>query len=342
MSEMSDKAGDGACISQRDHSEPKTATGVQNSRTSRSNFLQTAMSFRRSAPVPTRARSSGGSQEDEAEIDVTSQFERDQLKMLVSKYSAFDERQVVGLIHSFCDLQRKDGQGRRPTLTEEQTMHADLLHVLADMCYQHLQVDIHRLDAEIKNLKNPSDLSFSEVVDIMHKSRTGGGRHRSDSSAKCVGISLPIDPDSVGKQIWDLMVMVLLLYTSFSVPFAISFNQNPVSLKEQVTVYGVFDLAIDCIFCTDMALCFLTAYTERGIFVVSLHTHAHARTHAYEHTLTQHLHAKVSYGRIAVHYLKTWFFLDFFGSVPFDKIGEFILDTGEDAESQLKPLRMIR
>ena len=242
------------------------------------------MSFRRSAPVPTRARSSGGSQEDEAEIDVTSQFERDQLKMLVSKYSAFDERQVVGLIHSFCDLQRKDGQGRRPTLTEEQTMHADLLHVLADMCYQHLQVDIHRLDAEIKNLKNPSDLSFSEVVDIMHKSRTGGGRHRSDSSAKCVGISLPIDPDSVGKQIWDLMVMVLLLYTSFSVPFAISFNQNPVSLKEQVTVYGVFDLAIDCIFCTDMALCFLTAYTERGIFVVSLHTHAHARTHMSTHS----------------------------------------------------------
>ena len=70
--------------------------------------------------------------------------------------------------------------------------------------------------------------------------------------------------------------------------------------------------------------------------------HSRARTHAYEHKLTQHLHAKVSYGRIAVHYLKTWFFLDFFGSVPFDKIGEFILDTGEDAESQLKPLRMIR
>ena len=50
----------------------------------------------------------------------------------------------------------------------------------------------------------------------------------------------------------------------------------------------------------------------------------------------------MSYGRIAVHYLKTWFFLDFFGSVPFDKIGEFVVDTGEDAESQLKPLRMIR
>ncbi len=63
----------------------------------------------------------------------------------------------------------------------------------------------------------------------------------------------------------------------------------------EFTAFGAFDLALDVLFCSDMILNFVTCYNDRGIFVADIR-------------------------KIAIHYLRTWFFLDFFGSVPFDKV----------------------
>ena len=52
---------------------------------------------------------------------------------------------------------------------------------------------------------------------------------------------------------------------------------------------------MDVLFCTDVILNFCTAVIHQGVY-------------------------HKSYIVIAKHYLKTWFFLDFFGSVPFDKV----------------------
>ena len=61
------------------------------------------------------------------------------------------------------------------------------------------------------------------------------------------------------------------------------------------TAFGAFDLALDLLFCTDIILNFVTCYADKGIFVADIR-------------------------KIAIHYLRTWFFLDFFGSIPFDKV----------------------
>ena len=45
----------------------------------------------------------------------------------------------------------------------------------------------------------------------------------------------PLDPDYYFKQVWDIFVMFFLLFTSFSVPFAIAFDQSPPALKDEVT-----------------------------------------------------------------------------------------------------------
>ena len=61
------------------------------------------------------------------------------------------------------------------------------------------------------------------------------------------------------------------------------------------TAFGAFDLALDLLFCTDIILNFVTCYADKGIFVADI-------------------------SKIAKHYLRTWFLLDFFGSIPFDKV----------------------
>jgi hypothetical protein len=61
------------------------------------------------------------------------------------------------------------------------------------------------------------------------------------------------------------------------------------------TPWEIFEVHLDILFCIDVAVTFCTAYVSRGVY------HANLR-------------------EISLHYLRTWFLIDFFGSVPFDKI----------------------
>lgn len=236
-------------------------------------------------------------------------FERQKAQELVAKYKGVSEHDIALMIEAFCNLLRDGAHAERPALTDDMTIDAVNLHLVADSCF-HLHVDQNRLDQGVELLSDPGHLYFNDVADTIYKALSGT-KSRSGAS------TFPLDPDSTWKQIWDVLVMIFLLFTSFSVPFAIAFDQNPPSLKEAVTAYAVFDLCVDVIFCTDVALCFVTAYTERGVFVVE-------------------------YYRIAMHYCKTWFLLDFFGSVPFDKLAEFVLVGSAGSDASLQPLRMVR
>ena len=137
----------------------------------------------------------------------------------------------------------------------------------------------------------------------------------------------PLDPESSLKQSWDLFIMIFLMYTTFSVPYMLAFVQPPEiqpgeAIQAEISAFDVFEILLDCLFCTDVCLNFCTAFTDKGVYHTSL---------------------KV----IAQHYLKTWFFLDFFGSVPFDKIVTAVLVSGGAAmdsqmQSILSGIRMIR
>jgi len=142
----------------------------------------------------------------------------------------------------------------------------------------------------------------------------------------------PFDPDAPAKQAWDVLIMLLLAYTTFSVPYLLAFGdwaQNDdvdEDSTQKVVIEHTFlsltDLVLDIIFCTDVAMCFFTCYTAHGVYVTSIRA-------------------------ISWHYLRTWFVVDFMGSVPFDRIFIAAMATlnkpldsmGRDA---LQGLRMIR
>ena len=130
----------------------------------------------------------------------------------------------------------------------------------------------------------------------------------------------PFDPESTGKQTWDGVIMIFLLYTTFAVPYFLSFGESTSGddTAQEWGAYETFDLFLDTLFCLDVIANFCTAFISRGIYVTDMRL-------------------------IAIHYLKTWFLLDFFGSVPFDKVVSAITTgTSGNMQSTLRALRLVR
>jgi len=86
---------------------------------------------------------------------------------------------------------------------------------------------------------------------------------------------------------WDIWVILLLIYTALFVPYAVSFIDN--SSDGQF----IFDLIVDASFLTDIVLTFFSIYDDgTGNYVTNRNT-------------------------IAKNYISGWFFIDFFTSIPF-------------------------
>ena len=117
------------------------------------------------------------------------------------------------------------------------------------------------------------------------------------------------------KQTWDLLVMVLLLYTCFAVPVLLAFGGS-IDPTAPLTPYDIWDITLDFIFCFDILLSFCTCYVAQGVYIMDL-------------------------GKIAKHYLMTWFAIDLPGSIPFDKIIAYA-NPEADSASTLKALKFIR
>lgn len=160
-----------------------------------------------------------------------------------------------------------------------------------------------------------SKISFEEFVSVLSIAK------REELDPRKLP-AFPFDPDSHPKQIWDGLIMFFLMYTTFSVPYMLSFGEDvgtvevPASFKGW-SFWDVLDLILDVLFCTDVCVNFCTAYVSRGVYVTRLRG-------------------------IAWHYIYTWFFIDFFGSVPFDKIVTAMSDDSADMQAKLRPLRLVR
>jgi hypothetical protein len=102
---------------------------------------------------------------------------------------------------------------------------------------------------------------------------------------------------------WDICMMLLLLYISVSLPFAMGFGQSEV--LDQV------DMVFDFIFCFDVLLNFRTSYADREESIIT------------------------DGRKIAFNYLRTWFLLDFFSSVPFEIVSAGFLPN-------LTPARLLK
>jgi hypothetical protein len=144
------------------------------------------------------------------------------------------------------------------------------------------------------------DVNSSSTRQFVDKSRA-----RIPSDAKYI-----INPKSSFQINWDVLMMVLLIYTAIVTPFETGFVETKFNF-----LFGL-NRIVDVLFLCDLFLQFFTPFysNETGGWVIN-------------------------HKRIAKHYLTGWFSIDFVSILPFDTLGAVMQN---EAIQQLKILRAIR
>jgi len=160
---------------------------------------------------------------------------------------------------------------------------------------------LHMIEVAENCSSEDSDL-LDEFVDRL-KSRqvTRGNSHKNDHKENTKPFMI-IRHDSPGRVIWDILMMILLFYISLGLPYSLGFGQ-PQTLKD-------IDGVLDFVFCFDILLNFRTSYvgsTDTTDTVI------------------------LDGNKIALRYVKSWFFLDFFSSVPFDLLTAGLMPSFQPA-----------
>lgn len=98
-------------------------------------------------------------------------------------------------------------------------------------------------------------------------------------------------PDDAFKRFWNILMIFLLIYVATYVPYGICFVQKEEGAP--LTTAEIIDFVVDAMFLIDIFVNFVSAYEddETGLPIVNLRS-------------------------IAIHYLSTWFFLDFLAVLP--------------------------
>jgi hypothetical protein len=104
---------------------------------------------------------------------------------------------------------------------------------------------------------------------------------------------------------WSLFISVLLIYTALAVPIKVGFAE-----KDGVEMI-LFDTFVDLCFLTDLVIQFFLAF-ERA-------------DGTYE----------IRHDKLAVRYLKMWFWIDFFSSIPTQ-----ILELIQDDKVEINDIRL--
>jgi|LauGreDrversion2_2_1035103.scaffolds.fasta_scaffold04374_2 CRP-like cAMP-binding protein len=121
------------------------------------------------------------------------------------------------------------------------------------------------------------------------------------------GVFLPTRP---WKESWDMLILVMIMYSAIMVPFRICFD------AEAVGYMFIFEQCVTFVFITDVLFNFNTAYLDDTRWVISR-------------------------PRIAVTYLQGWFWIDVPSSVPVELIDIFV-EGDNDHLAMLRFLRLFR
>jgi len=121
-------------------------------------------------------------------------------------------------------------------------------------------------------------------------------------------------PRQAWKQKWDMLIMILILYSCISVPFRIGM------MADAVGYMWLFEVCVTLFFLTDLTFNFNTAYLEGPHWVIDR-------------------------GMIANNYLRSWFTIDALSSFPVELVALLApADESADATGMkaLRALRMVR
>lgn len=139
--------------------------------------------------------------------------------------------------------------------------------------------------------------------------------------------------DSLFKAVWDWIILALVIFTAIEIPFSVAFlmplqKDREEELEEKtkgdwsflkVTPLLVFNLCVDLMFIIDIFINFRTTFIKLNTDEVISNPK-----------------------QIALHYLKTWFVVDFVAAIPF----EFMITTKVDSATTLfgllKTARLLR
>ncbi len=117
-------------------------------------------------------------------------------------------------------------------------------------------------------------------------------------------------PDAPFLRWWNVLIIALLIYTAYVMPYKISFIDNP------GTAWFCIDLIIDCLFMTDVCINLDTAfYTPENVLVTSRSS-------------------------IFWNYLQGWMILDIIASIPMDLVEMMLFGSG--SAFSVKTLRLAR
>lgn len=119
-----------------------------------------------------------------------------------------------------------------------------------------------------------------------------------------------IHPNSPGKRIWDLLLIICITYFAIEVPLRLVFHY-----KNDIDI-SLFERICQVIFMTDVIINFNTAIIQNRILI-------HKRS------------------IVAKQYLKTWFLVDFLSAFPFDLLGASVYGTLGISDG-LRILRLLR
>lgn len=106
--------------------------------------------------------------------------------------------------------------------------------------------------------------------------------------------------DSLFKAVWDWLILALVIFTAIEIPYSVAFliplqdkGNTPKLFK--VTPLLVFNLWVDLMFIMDILINFRTTFVDSNSDEVISNPK-----------------------QIALHYLKTWFVVDFVAAIPFE------------------------
>jgi hypothetical protein len=127
---------------------------------------------------------------------------------------------------------------------------------------------------------------------------------------------LPLfNPDSQRKLLWDSLIGLFIFYSVTIIPYRIGFQRQSSPNAE------IFDYIVDIFFMIDICVVFNTTYVEPTTELIVTDRRL-----------------------IAFNYLKLWFWIDFFSTVPIDQIIGVFMGGGDDlaALGLIRILRLTR
>lgn len=122
-----------------------------------------------------------------------------------------------------------------------------------------------------------------------------------------------VHPSSLQKTIWDFIIVLLLVYTATVMPFKFAFIEDD-------SDWLVLEIMIDLLFFLDVIITFFSAYYDDAGNIIT------------------------DRRKIALNYIKTWFFIDILACIPFDLItmGTNDEEQNTDYNGMLRLLRLPR